>query len=234
MIRCPNCQAENPEGARYCRRCNVNLGDAAPKDAQGRPQYITTGHRLSRPAKRPTWFLGWRYDLLADVHGRVLEIGARSGPNFRFYQPDTRVVATDVDASALKGTRRLFTRFAQGIALSAADAQHLPFANHSFDAVVSTLVFCSIPDPVLALGEIARVLRPGGRLYTIDHVRSDQPVIGGIMDALTPTWKILAGGCHLNRNTEDTLRESGFTIHQRRAALGGVLRMFVSEPPRSS
>ncbi|MCC7452382.1 MAG: methyltransferase domain-containing protein [Anaerolineae bacterium] len=232
LIRCPNCQTENPEGTRYCRRCNVNLGDAAPKDTQGRPLY-TTRHRLSRPARRPTWFLGWRYDLLADVHGRVLELGVRNGPNFRFYQPDTRVVATDVDANTLKGTRRLFARFAQGIALSAADAQRLPFADHSFDAVVSTLVFCSIPDPARALGEIARVLRPGGRLYTIDHVRSDQPVIGAILDALTPTWKIFAGGCHLNRRTADTLRDSGFMIHSQRTALGGVLRMFISEPPRS-
>lgn len=192
---------------------------------------MTTGNRLSRPAKRPTWFLGWRYDLLADVHGRVLEIGARSGSNFRFYQPDTRVVATDVDANALKGTRGLFTRFAQGIALSAADAQHLPFADHSFNAVVSTLVFCSIPDPVRALGEIARVLRPDGRLYTIDHVRCEQPMIGALMDALTPAWKVVAGGCHLNRRTEAILQASGFTIHKRRTALAGVLRLFVSEPP---
>jgi len=186
---------------------------------------------LTRPAQRPRWFLGWRYDLLADVRGRVLELGVRHGSNFRFYPSGVEVVATEIDAGAVGNARRLFPRFSQGIALSLADAQRLPFADHSFDAVVSTLVFCSIPDPARALGEVARVLRPGGRFYSIDHVRSEQPLIGALLDALTPTWKVLAGGCHLNRRTEDMLRSAGFTIHRRRAALTGILRMLVAEPP---
>src|SRR5579871_3336839 len=127
---------------------------------------------LSRPARRPGGRSGWRYDLLGSLYGRVLELGVRDGPNFQYYPPDVKVVATDVEAETMQGARYIFRRFRQGLALSLADAQRLPFANASFDAVVETLVFCSIPDPQRALVEIARVLKPGGRFYSIDHVRA--------------------------------------------------------------
>src|SRR6185369_16122063 len=135
----------------------------------------------------------------------VLELGVRSGRNFRFYPPGVQVVATDVEASAISGARQAFPGFSQGLALSLADAQRLPFADQSFDTVVATLVFCSVSDPVRALGEVARVLRPGGRLYTIDHVRCEQPILGGLMDAIAPVWKFASGGCNLNRRTEEVM-----------------------------
>jgi SAM-dependent methyltransferase len=230
MITCPNCGSENPDSARYCKRCGVNLGDAAPKDATGRPQYQLPG-LLSRPARRPRWLAGWRYDLLSDVHGRVLELGVRNGPNFAYYPVDALVIATDVDASMIVGARGLFPHFRQGLALSLADAQRLPFADHSFDAVVATLVFCSIPDPDRALAEVARVLRPGGRFYNIDHVRCDQPLIGALMDVAAPAWKAVTFGCNLNRHTEDILCAAGFTVRERRTALAGIMRWLISEPP---
>ncbi len=229
MSTCPNCGHQNPEDTRYCQRCSVNLGDAAPKDAQGRPRYDDSTW-LARPARRPRWLSGWRFDLLGDIHGRVLELGVRSGPNFRYYPPDAQVVATDVDSGSIQQARQLFSHFPQGLGLSLADAQQLPFADHSFDAVVATLVFCSIPDPVRALGEVARVLRPGGQFYSIDHVRSEHRAMGAAMDWLAPTWKAVSNGCNLNRRTEDILVRSGFKIRERRMALGGVLRWFISEP----
>src|SRR5258708_20170616 len=135
MIRCVNCSHENPEGTRYCQRCGINLGDAI------RPSY------LCRPTKRPGMLSGWRYDLLANVQGRVLEMGVRDGPNFRFYPPDVSVVATDVDIDSIQGAKQLFPRFMQGITLSLADAQRLPFAASTFDAVATTLSFSTIPNP---------------------------------------------------------------------------------------
>jgi SAM-dependent methyltransferase len=220
MIRCANCSHENPEGTRYCQRCGINLGDAM------RPPY------LSRPAKRPGMLSGWRYDLLANVQGRVLEMGVRDGPNFPFYPPDVKVVATDVDIDSIQGAKNLFPRFRQGIALSLADAQQLPFAASSFDAVVTTLVFCSIPNPQRALSEVARVLKPGGHFFTIDHVRCDQPIIGALQDLFASPWKVMTGGCNLNRQTEDIFRSAGYTIKQRREALAGIMRWIVAEPPR--
>jgi ubiquinone/menaquinone biosynthesis C-methylase UbiE len=186
---------------------------------------------LTRPTSRPSMLNGWRWDLLGGVTGRVLEIGARHGPNFRFYPAGARVVATDVSGEALHGAARLYPRWSGGAGLGVADAQHLPFADNSFDVVVATLVFCSIPEPRVALAEIARVLVPGGRLHTIDHVRSDNPVLGGIMDVLAPPYKAVAAGCNLNRQTEAVLREAGYTLYEHRRALGGILRFFIAEPP---
>ncbi len=219
-MRCTNCQTQNAEGVRYCRACGTNLGDSDP-----------ARRALSRPALRPTMLAGWRFDLLADVRGRVLELGVRHGPNFRYYPPEAEVVATDAFASQIDGAKHLFPRFEQGTALSLADAQRLPFSDGSFDAVVATLVFCSIPDPTLALSEIARVLRPGGRFYSIDHVRCDTPALGILMDAIAPVWKIVTCGCNVNRRTEHILRGAGFTLRARRTALAGVLRWLISEPP---
>jgi ubiquinone/menaquinone biosynthesis C-methylase UbiE len=174
---------------------------------------------------------GWRYDLLADVRGSVLEIGVRSAPNFRFYGPDTKVVATDIDINAMYNARRIRWRFSPRIVLSLADAQRLPFATASFDAVVATLVFCSIPDPSQAFKEVARVLKPDGRFYSIEHVRGEPPLLGKAMDFLTPAWKACSGGCNLNRHTESVLRSSGFEIVERRAALAGVMRYLIAAPP---
>jgi ubiquinone/menaquinone biosynthesis C-methylase UbiE len=115
--------------------------------------------------------------------------------------------------------------------LSLADAQWLPFADASFDAVVATLVFCSIPDPAQAFKEVARVLKPGGRFYSIEHVRGDPPLLGKVMDILTPAWKVCTGGCNLNRHTESLLRASGFAVLERRAALAGVMRYIIAAPP---
>jgi ubiquinone/menaquinone biosynthesis C-methylase UbiE len=185
---------------------------------------------LCRTPHRPTRLAGWRYDLLAEVSGLVLELGARSGANYAYYRPEAQVVVSDVTALGMGEAIQNFVRFPAGLELTLADAQALPFADNSFDAVVATLVFCSIPDPGTALREIARVLKPGGRLHTIDHMRSRVPVIGAVQDVLHPLWYALSGGCHLNRRTEAILRSAQFQILERRTALAGILRWFVSIP----
>ena len=98
--------------------------------------------------------------------------------------------------------------------------------------MVETLVFCSIPDPQRALGEIARVLKPGGRFYSIDHVRSDQPILGAFQDLIAPVWKATQDGCNVNRRTEETLLAAGYQIRERRESMVGIMRWIVSEPPR--
>ncbi len=172
----------------------------------------------------------WRADLVRGLTGRVLELGVRNGPNFAHYPTDIQLVATDVTAASMRGARQHFRGLRQGFGLSVADAQCLPFADASFDTVVATLVFCSIPNPGLALAEIRRVLKPHGELRTIDHVRSPQPVIGAVMDILAPAYKVVAQGCNLNRRTEDVLRSAGYTIQQQRRAIGGIMRLFIAIP----
>jgi SAM-dependent methyltransferase len=184
-----------------------------------------------RPEARPRLFAGWRYDLVGSTRGRVLELGVRSGPNFRYYPSHVALIATDIEGDPLARTsRQRAHRHVQ--AYGVADGQCLPFADQSFDAVVATLVFCSIPDPALALREVARVLRPGGAFHSIDHVRCDQvAAVGWLQDILNPPWHAITGGCNLNRRTEALLGQAGFTVRERRTALLGVLRWLISEPP---
>jgi SAM-dependent methyltransferase len=94
-----------------------------------------------------------------------------------------------------------------------APAEHLPFADASFDTVVSTLVLCTVRDPSAALAEIGRVLRPGGRLLFIEHVRGEGRR-GRVQQRITPLWRVLAGGCHPDRDTVSAIRRQGLEVSE--------------------
>ncbi len=113
--------------------------------------------------------------------------------------------------------------------ISCANAHHLPFGNGRFDNIVSTLVFCSIPQPPLALAEIRRVLKPNGRFYLLEHVRGQNPVSRRFTDWLQPAWFALQHECHLNRETAVTLQEAGFTIEESSTHGFGLLQMMVAK-----
>jgi ubiquinone/menaquinone biosynthesis C-methylase UbiE len=123
-----------------------------------------------RSVRRPRGFAAWRWDLLAEVRGRALEIGCGRGHNFAHYPAGTRVTAFDRERARVRVAHWRHGR--APVALAVADAETLPWAARTFDAVVGTLVFCSIPRPEAALAEARRVLRPGGRLFLVEHVRS--------------------------------------------------------------
>jgi ubiquinone/menaquinone biosynthesis C-methylase UbiE len=156
-------------------------------------------------------FGDWRRWATARANGRVLEIGAGTGLNFSYYVPEAHVIAFDPDPEMLDEIEEA-SLSSPRISLLQASATELPFADGLFDAVVGTLVFCTIPDPTRALSEVMRVMKPGARLRLVEHVRAHNPIVGGVMDAATPLWKLIAGGCHLNRNTYDTVRTAGFEI----------------------
>ena len=98
------------------------------------------------------------------------------------------------------------------VTLEQTGAEVLPFDNQTFDTAVGTLVFCTIPDVQQALLEIKRVLKSGGRFLLVEHVRSAHPVIANIQEAIAPVWKWCCGGCHLNRDTLEAIRASGYNI----------------------
>lgn len=159
----------------------------------------------------------WRGELLADVGGEVLEIGAGTGANVPFYRPAVRrVVLAEPDPHMLArldakwgGGRRA------GIELSTARADALPFADETFDAVVSTLVLCSVPDVGRALAEAKRVLRPGGTFVFLEHVAADElPSRLAWQRRFEPLWKRVAGNCHLTRRTGDEIRAAGFEVER--------------------
>jgi len=151
-----------------------------------------------------------RQAVVAPARGRVLEIGCGTGANFAWYGEDASpIIATDPDPYMLRKTANAVAAASRPIEICRAGAEQLPFPNHSFDAVISTLNFCTIPDPQAALREIKRVLRPDGEYRFLDHVRYSHWFGAFWQDLLTPVWRYCGGGCHPNR---DVAGLSGFSI----------------------
>jgi ubiquinone/menaquinone biosynthesis C-methylase UbiE len=154
-----------------------------------------------------------RHALLARARGATLEIGAGTGLNLRHYP---RQVSELVLAEPGEHMARQLRRTAAATALRAevveAPAERLPFPDERFDTVVCTLVLCTVPDPATALAEVARVLRPGGRLLFLEHVRSGDPRLARWQDRLWRPWRFVADGCHCNRDTLATLRASPLAV----------------------
>jgi ubiquinone/menaquinone biosynthesis C-methylase UbiE len=154
-----------------------------------------------------------RRALLAGARGRVVEIGAGTGVNLDLYAAeieDLTLVEPDPHMGA-KLRERLRGR-GDRAGLVASPAEALPFADDTFDTAVATLVLCTVPDPAGAIAELARVLKPGGRLLFIEHVRSDDPGSARWQDRLEKPWRFMADGCYCNRDTEANLRASSFTV----------------------
>ena len=170
------------------------------------------------------WGIGHlRRELLQDISGNVLEVGAGTGANLPLYGRSAHITLVDI-----KSDRLLLARRKSGLpntAATCADAQTLPFASHQFDAVVGTLVFCSIPQPEVALAEIKRVLRPDGRLLLLEHTRGHGAISRRFTDWLQPLWFALQGECHLNRETAVTVQNAGFTIEHSSVHGYGLLQM---------
>lgn len=168
--------------------------------------------RLSRAAER-VGADAHRDRLLAGLHGRVLELGAGNGLNFKHY-PDTvtDVLAVEPDDLLRAHAETAAEEADVRIRVLAGHADALPVEDGSYDAVVASLVLCSVPDPSSALVALRGALRPGGELRFYEHVRSDCRWIGRAEDLLDPLWSRVAGGCHLNRDTLGAIRAAGFQV----------------------
>jgi ubiquinone/menaquinone biosynthesis C-methylase UbiE len=157
----------------------------------------------------------WRADLLRDLSGSVLEIGAGTGLNVPYYPTKvSRLVLAEPDPHM---RRRLAARVAEahrdGAEILDATADHLPMAGATFDAVVATLVLCSVPRVDAALAEIRRVLKPGGRFVFLEHVAAEGlPRRLRWQRIVEPFWKRISGNCHLTRRTEAAIAGAGFTF----------------------
>jgi SAM-dependent methyltransferase len=146
-----------------------------------------------------------RRALLAAASGRVLEIGAGTGLNLPHYPEGIDLVLTEPDALM---ARRI------GMPAVPASAEDLPFEDATFDTAVSTLVLCTVSDPARAIAELRRVLRPGGLLLFIEHVRGEGR-LARWQDRLDRPWRHVGNGCHANRDTLAALREGGFAVEAR-------------------
>jgi ubiquinone/menaquinone biosynthesis C-methylase UbiE len=154
-----------------------------------------------------------RVELLARAGGRVVEIGAGTGVNLGLYPTAvTDLVMVEPDPHMAKRLRAKAAASGSEATIVEAPAERLPFGDAEFDAAVAMLVLCTVPDPVAAIAELARVLKPGGRLLFVEHVRSGNPDLARWQDRLEAPWRFLADGCHCNRDTLATLAASRFEL----------------------
>lgn len=162
---------------------------------------------------------GWRRRLVQDLTGDVLEIGVGEGENLAYYRQARQVWAIEPDAQRAATARAVAAGLPIPITVDTAGAEALPYADQAFDHVVSSLVFCSVADQTQALREIRRVLRPGGVLHMVEHVRPQTAWVAALFQAVTPWWRQVAHNCHLDRPTLTTLERMGWqvTVHRRRA-----------------
>jgi len=162
------------------------------------------------------------------VKGKVLEVGVGTGRNFPYYPPGVEVTAIDFSPKMLERARRKLDQAKVPVTLLEMDAQNMAFADHSFDTVVTTCVFCSVPDAIRGLQEIRRVLKPDGKLVMLEHVRSENPALGKVMDLVNP---LVVGtfGANINRRTVENVKAAGFTIESVEN-LSHLMRLIVARP----
>lgn len=175
-------------------------------------------------------FGGGRDWVCAQAKGDVLEIAVGTGRNFRFYPPDVRLTGIELSPTMLDLAGRRADELARTVDLCEADAEALPFDDASFDTVVCTLSLCSIPDDRKAVGEVKRVLRPGGSFLLLEHVRSANPVVRAGQRLLEPINARFEGD-HLLREPVEHLRAQGFEIERLERSKAGIVERVRARKP---
>ncbi|RCW69794.1 phosphatidylethanolamine N-methyltransferase /phosphatidyl-N-methylethanolamine N-methyltransferase [Saliterribacillus persicus] len=166
---------------------------------------------------------GWRKELLKEAQGKVLEIGVGTGTNLPYYPDNIDLTAIDFSPKMLEKAKEKTQKNNHAVALLEMDAENLIFEDNSFDTIISTCVFCSVPDPVQGLKEIHRVLKPSGKVLMLEHMRSDHPVIGKGMDFLNPIGLHIVGA-NINRRTMENIEQSGLKVESQVFLMGSVMR----------
>jgi SAM-dependent methyltransferase len=183
-------------------------------------------YRLGMPVFDKLFYNRYRRDALSEATGRLLMIGVGPGTDLAFLPPAVTAVAA---VEPVASFRRMASAVAErcGIAVDIVDgvAESIPFPDNSFDSVHVALVLCSVDDVAATLGEIRRVLAPGGRLVVLEHVRGDG-AMGRFQDLIAKPWSWLASGCHPNRRTIDAIAAAGFDT----GGLRSIRRTLVPPP----
>lgn len=179
-------------------------------------------------------FLDWRQRLWSLVkENSILEVGVGTGKNMPLYPAGVSITGIDLTPGMLERAHRriLDLGLDNRVALHLGDAQALDFPDASFDTAVATFVFCSVPDPVLGLREMKRVIKPGGHVVLLEHMRSPNPVVGALMDLLNPLV-VRMMGANINRRTVENVQKAGLELEQvENLGMGGVFKLIVARAP---
>ncbi|HEY81890.1 MAG TPA: methyltransferase domain-containing protein [Dehalococcoidia bacterium] len=167
----------------------------------------------------------WREMLWGKVDGsRILEVGVGTGKNFPYYPQDAEITAIDFSEKMLKRARAKAEKQKVKVRLEQMDVQQLDFDDDSFDTVVGTFVFCSVPDPVRGLKEVRRVCRPGGRVLLLEHVLSANRLLAWLMNLANPLVASLIGP-NINRRTVENVAKSGLKVEQVTDLAAGIFKL---------
>lgn len=175
----------------------------------------------------------WRTRLWSTIKGpKVLEVGVGTGKNFPYYPPCVSVTGIDLTPGMLRRAERRAVELDVDVDLRLGDVQNLEFPDNSFDEVVTTFVFCSVPNSVLGFKEVARVLKPGGQLLMLEHMRSEKPLLGTLMDLANPI-AVRIMGANINRHTLDNVQASNLEIEFLENMGAGDIFKFIKATPIS-
>ncbi|PIC66692.1 SAM-dependent methyltransferase [Sporosarcina sp. P21c] len=169
-----------------------------------------------------TRFKKVRTEIIRNARGNVLEIGSGTGINFPYYRQASHVTAIEPNPEMSSRAMRRGRSAHVPITLYEANAEILPFADNSFDTIISTLVFCTIPDPLRALKEIQRVSKQDATILFFEHVKMKQPTLAKAQDVLNPLWGKICDGCQLNRDTLSVVYDSGICVEEIESLYGGL------------
>ena len=174
-------------------------------------------------------FRTWRPQVWSLVQGpKVLEVGVGTGKNMPYYPQGLAITAIDLTPGMLERAKTRAQALNLDVDLQLGDVQALDFPDNIFDEVVATCVFCSVPDPVLGLREIARVVKPGGQVLLLEHMRAANPLLGLLMDVLNPVV-VRMMGANINRRTVENVQKSGLQlVRTEDMGLGGIVKLMVA------
>ncbi len=182
---------------------------------------MNSGIELRYGEKKREWF--------SRSEGRTLLVAVGTGLDLQYFSPEQKVVGIDISSKMLEKAKVKSNDLASGTELVRADAQMLGFAGNSFDSVVTSCTFCSVPDPVAGLKEIRRVLKPGGKLLMFEHVRSNIFWMGPMMDLLTKVTRKV--GPDLNRRTRENVVRAGFKLTREINVYLDMVKLFEAVKP---
>lgn len=172
-----------------------------------------------------TFFAKFRPDLVRYAEGNVLEVGVGTGKNLEYYPDDVHVTAIDLSPGMLSKAQKKFSN-KKNITFLEMDIQSTTFKDNIFDTVIGSFIFCSVSDPIKGLHEIRRICKSGGKIYLLEHVRSNKKIIGPILDLFNPI-PLKLFGFNINRETSNNIKESGFVEIIEKIYWSDILRMYI-------
>ena len=150
-----------------------------------------------------------RKNMLKEAQGKILEVGAGTGKNFEYYPDDSEVTAIDFSSKMVKIAKKKAAGLPNISRVLEMDVENMSFDDNTFDTVITSCVFCSVPHPIIGLKEIRRVCKRGGKILMLEHVKSKKPIIAPLMDIINPI-PLHIYGANINRDTVENLHKAGF------------------------